>query len=318
MEENVKMTNNVPRPVRKRRSFYVDLVYRLIKEKPLGTFGAGIVIVLFLVGIFARFIAPYGFNESFIAPRLTPPGSLAFLGTDQSGRDVLSRIIYGAQISMQVGLATSILGVSISTAIGLLSGFMGRKVDLIVQRFVDAWMCFPGIFLILTIMAILGPGKGQIIIVLGVSGGIGGSRVIRSTVLNIKENIYIDAAKAIGAPTSTILMKHVLPNISAPIIIMFTTGMGGAIIAEASISFIGYGIPPPYPSWGGMLTQGRAYMVTGWWLAVFPGLALTIVVYGINMFGDALRDLLDPRLRGGIGRYSGTKKKTARRLATAK
>lgn len=295
---------------RKRRSFFYDLFSRLLKQKPLGTFGGIIVVILLLVGIFANVIAPYGYNETYIADRLAPPSIKTWLGADQVGRDVLSRIIYGARISMIVSLATSTISVSISTTIGLISGFLGRKVDLIVQRFVDAWMCFPGIFLILTIMAILGPGLVQVIIVLGIQGGIAGSRVIRSTVLNIKENVYVDAAKAIGCPTRAILARHILPNIMAPIIIMFTTGMGGAIIAEASISFLGWGIPPPHPSWGGMLsTSGRTYMMTAPWLAVWPGLCLSIVVYGINMFGDALRDLLDPRLRGGLGRYSGTKKK---------
>jgi peptide/nickel transport system permease protein len=295
---------------KKRRSFLYDLFSRLIKEKPLGTFGAIIVLILLVVGIFANFIAPYGYNDTYVASRLAAPSGAHILGADQVGRDVLSRIIYGARISMIVSICTAALSVSISTTIGLVSGFLGRKVDLVVQRFVDAWMCFPGIFLILTIMAILGPGIPQVIIVLGIAYGVGGSRVIRSTVLNIKENVYVDAAKAIGCPTRVILARHILPNIMAPIIIMFTTGMGSAIIAEASISFLGWGIPPPYPSWGGMLsTSGRTYMLTAPWLAVWPGLALSIVVYGINMFGDALRDLLDPRLRGGLGRYSGTRKK---------
>lgn len=303
---------------RKPRSFLWDLFYRLVKEKPLGTFGAAIVIVLLLAGIFANFIAPYGYNDPYVAARLSPPSGKTILGTDQMGRDVLSRIIYGARISMIVSLATSTLSVAISTSIGIFSGFAGGRTDLIVQRFVDAWMCFPGIFLILTIMAILGPGLLQVIIVLGVSGGISGSRVIRSTVINIKENVYVEAARSIGCPTGKLLFRHILPNVTAPIIIMFTTGMGAAIIAEASISFLGWGIPPPTPSWGGMLsTSGRTYMLTAPWLAVWPGLALTIVVYGINMFGDALRDLLDPRLRGGLGRYSGTKR-LSKKLATVK
>ena len=303
---------------RKPRSFLGDLFYRLVKEKPLGTFGAAIVIVLLLAGIFANFIAPYGYNDPYVDARLSPPSGKTILGTDQMGRDVLSRIIYGARVSMIVSLATSTLSVAISTAIGIFSGFAGGKTDLVAQRFVDAWMCFPGIFLILTIMSILGPGMAQVIIVLGVSGGISGSRVIRSTVINIKENVYVEAARSIGCPTGKLLLRHILPNITAPIIIMFTTGMGAAIIAEASISFLGFGIPPPTPSWGGMLsTSGRTYMLTAPWLAVWPGLALTFVVYGINMFGDALRDLLDPRLRGGLGRYSGTKK-LSKRLSAVK
>jgi peptide/nickel transport system permease protein len=319
MAESVNSINAGALSTGKRRSFLSDLFYRLIKEKPLGTVGAVIVIILLLAGIFANWLAPYGYNETYIAERLSPPSGTTILGTDQIGRDVLSRIIYGARISMIVSLSVSTLSVCISTTIGTLSGFLGGKVDLVVQRFVDAWMCFPGIFLILTIMAILGPGLIQVIIVLGLSGGISGSRVVRSTVINIKENVYVEAARAIGCPTSKILMRHILPNITAPIIIMFTTGMGAAIIAEASISFLGWGIPPPTPSWGGMLsTSGRTYMMTAPWLAVWPGLALTFVVYGINMFGDALRDLLDPRLRGGLGRYSGTKKKMPKQLAHGK
>ncbi len=305
--------------IRKRHSFFYDLFARLFREKPLGTFGAIVVIILLIVGISANLIAPYGYNETYVAERLAPPSLKNLLGADQVGRDVLSRIIFGARISMIVSLCTASLSVCISTTIGLISGFLGKKVDLVVQRFVDAWMCFPGIFLILTIMAILGPGMVQVIIVLGISGGIAGSRVIRSTVLNIKENVYVDAARSIGCPTMVILARHILPNIMAPIIIMFTTGMGGAIIAEASISFLGWGIPPPHPSWGGMLsTSGRTYMMTAPWLAVWPGLALTVVVYGINMFGDALRDLLDPRLRGGLGRYSGTKKKIPKKKVNRK
>ncbi len=305
--------------VRKRRPFLADLLIRLVKEKPVGTFGAFIVVLLLVCGLLAPVIAPYGYSETYVAPRLSRPSAQHILGTDNLGRDVLSRIIYGARISMIVSLATSAASVTISTAIGVLCGFLGGKVDLISQRFVDAWMCFPGIFLILSIMAILGPGLGQVIIVLAVTGGISGSRVVRATVINIKQNVFVEAARSVGCPTGRMLFKHVIPNVTAPIIIMFTTGMGAAIIAEASISFLGWGIPPPTPSWGGMLsTSGRTYMITAPWLAVWPGLALTLVVYGINMFGDSLRDLLDPRLRGGLGRYSGTRKRISRQLSRGK
>jgi peptide/nickel transport system permease protein len=192
----------------------------------------------------------------------------------------------------------------------MVSGFLGGKTDLIIQRFVDAWVCFPALFIMLTFMALVGSGVLQIIIVLGVLGGIGSSRLKRSAVLAIKSNLYVEAAKSIGAPTWSILFKHILPNIMPPIIITFTMGMGGAILAEASLSFLGYGIPPPYPSWGGMLSgPSRRYMVDAPWMAIWPGVALSIVVYGANMFGDALRDLLDPRLRGGLGRYTGGPRK---------
>ena len=198
----------------------------------------------------------------------------------------------------------------IAALIGGTSGFLGGKVDLAAQRFVDAWMAFPGLLLLLTIMSIVGQGLLQIIVVLGVTGGIGGSRVIRGAVVGIKENDYFLAARAVGTPTRQILIRHVLPNIMAPVIIIFSINIGGVIIAEASLSFLGYGLPFEIPSWGGMLSrEGRLYMEMAPWLAFWPGIFLTIVVYSLNMFGDAVRDLLDPRLRGGQGSYGAAKKR---------
>jgi peptide/nickel transport system permease protein len=176
--------------------------------------------------------------------------------------------------------------------------------DLIVQRFVDAVMCFPGLILMMVIISIVGPSMLTVILVLGITWGIGGSRLIRGATLSIKENMYVQSAVALGAPTGSILFRHILPNIMAPIIIQFTTRVPAIILTEASLSFLGYGIPPPAPSWGSMLSgSGRTYMFLNPWIVVWPGLALSVVVYGVNMFGDAVRDLLDPRLRGGIGRY---------------
>ncbi len=302
----------------KPHSFLVDLLIRLWREKPLGTVGAFIVLILLLVGIFANFLAPFGYNDGFAvtgAARLESSSWQFWMGTDQNGRDVLSRIVYGARISMYVGLGVSVLSTIISAFIGLISGYFGGKTDLIIQRFVDAWMCFPGMFVMLTLMALLGPGILQVILVLGILYGITGSRTVRSAVISIKGNVYLEAARAIGAPSGSILIRHVLPNIMAPLIIVFTSRMGAAILAEASISFLGFGIPEPYPSWGGMLSRSRSYMENALHLAIWPGLALSIVVYGINMFGDAIRDLLDPRLRGGLGRYSGTTKKLPKQIA---
>ncbi len=299
----------------KRRHFLVDLSRRLIREKPLGTIGAVIVLILLLVGIFADVLAPYGYNETLVGGRLESSSWQHWMGTDQSGRDLLSRVVYGARISMFVGLGVSILSTVISGLIGLFSGYIGGKTDLVIQRFVDAWMCFPGVFIMMTLMALVGPGIPQVIIVLGILYGITGSRTVRGAVIGIKENVYVEAARSIGCPTGAILFRHILPNIMAPMIIVFTSRMGAAILAEATLSFLGYGIPEPFPSWGGMLNRGRPYMLEGLHLAVWPGLALSIVVWGINMFGDGLRDLLDPRLRGGLGRYSGTGKKLARETA---
>jgi len=314
VEEGAREVWSVAEEVRKKRPLLLDLLVRLVREKPLGTVGAIIVLLLLLTGIFANFLAPYGENEMTLLDRLQPPSGQYFLGTDNLGRDMFSRIIYGARISMYVGLGAATLSTIISTIIGMVSGFLGGKADIIIQRFVDAWICFPPLFVILTVMAIVGPGLLQVILVLGMMQGIGGSRTVRSAVIGIKENVYVEAARSVGSPTSRILLRHILPNIMAPVIIVFTTRMGAAILAEATISFLGFGIPPPTPSWGGMLSgAGRRYMRIAPHMALFPGLALALVVYGINMFGDALRDILDPRLRGGLGRYSGVKRKRAKK-----
>jgi peptide/nickel transport system permease protein len=300
----------------KRRSALVNFFLRLVREKPMGLIGGIVVLILLLMGIFADVLAPYGFNDIHLKNRLEAPSSQYLLGTDSLGRDELSRIIYGARISVIVGLGSSAIATVIATFIGLTSGFIGGKFDIIVQRFVDAWLSFPALILLLTGMALIGPGITQITLVLGIAVGIGGSRVMRSGVMAIRENVYIDAAKAIGASTSRLLLRHLLPNVTPLLIIFFTVGIAGMIIGEASLSFLGFGVPPPEPSWGGMLSaEGRAFMQQAPWLALWPGLALTVVVWGINMFGDAVRDLIDPRLRGGSGRYGGLNtKKIAKQL----
>jgi peptide/nickel transport system permease protein len=288
----------------KKRSLLVDLVVTLVKTKPLGTVGGIIVLVMFFTGIFADFLAPYDPAEIHLADTLQAPSAKYVLGTDNMGRDLLSRVIHGARISMIVGLAGSALSVAVGTLLGGISGFVSGKTDTVIQRFVDAFMCFPPIFLMLTVMSLLGPGMTQIIFVLGIQGGIRQSRVVRSAVIGIKENTYFQAAIAIGSPSWRTFMKHVMPNIMAPIIIIFTLSMGQMILTEATLSFLGFGIPPPTPSWGGMLSgSGRTYMYMAPWMVLWPGVALSIVVYGINMLGDAVRDILDPRLRGGLGRY---------------
>ena len=293
----------------KRRSRLADFFIRLVKEKPLGTASGIIILILILVAIFGGVLTPYPYDELHLVDRFQGSSAKYLLGTDQLGRDFLSRIIYGARISVLIGLTVTTLNVVIAVLIGGTSGFLGGKLDLAVQRFVDAWMAFPGLLLLLTIMSIVGRGLPQIILVLGISGGIGGSRVIRSAVIAIKENDYFLAARALGTPTSQILNHHVLPNIMAPVIIIFSINIGGVIMSLASLGFLGYGLPPSIPDWGGMLSrEGRKYMEQAPWLALWPGLCLTLVVYSFNMFGDALRDLLDPRLRGGQGSYGTTAK----------
>ena len=286
----------------KRRKGLADFSIRLWREKPLGTAGGIIVLILILVAIFADVLAPYPYDEIHLVDRLTGSSARYLLGTDHAGRDLLSRLIYGARLSLTVGLAATVLNVVVAVLVGGTSGFLGGKFDLAVQRFVDAWMSFPGLLLLLTIMSIAGRGILQIIVVLGIAGGIGGSRVVRGAVIDIRENDYFQAAESIGSSKWRTLIRHVLPNIAAPIIIIFSINIGGVIMSEASLSFLGFGLPAQIPSWGGLLSrEGRKYMEIAPWLALWPGLCLTITVYSLNMFGDAVRDLLDPRLRGGGG-----------------
>jgi len=272
--------------------------------------GGIITLLLLLTGIFANFIAPYGESETHILDMLAAPSARYWLGADNLGRDMLSRVIFGARVSVIVGLAASAIATILSLIIGMLCGYIGGKLDLLVQRVVDAVMCIPQLILMMVVISIIGAGMLSVITVLGVMWGIVGSRHTRSCVIGIKENVYIEAARAIGCSTPRMLIRHILPNIMAPTIVLFSVRVPNAILTEASLSFLGFGIPPPTPSWGGMLGgSGRDYMFQAPWMVIWPGLALSTVVYGVNIFGDAVRDLLDPRLRGGVGRYGVTVKK---------
>jgi peptide/nickel transport system permease protein len=211
---------------------------------------------------------------------------------------------------MYVGLGASALGLSVATVLGVISGYFGGKFDLILQRLVDMALIFPILLMIITLIAVIGQGLAQVIIVMGIWVGIGWIRVIRSAVIAIREEMYLHSAKAIGGTSGSIIMRHVLPNIVPIMIVIFTIDIGTNITAEATLSFLGLGVPPPAPSWGGMLSaDGQRFMYRAPWLAIWPGLVLTIVVFGIHVFGDALRDLVDPKLRSGIGRYGGAKAK---------
>jgi peptide/nickel transport system permease protein len=272
---------------------------RLFRTKPLGAAGGVVFLIFLFCGIFADVLAPYGMNEISPINRLKPPSLDYPFGTDNLGRDMLSRCLYGAQLSVIIGLSAATLATVVSVVIGILTGYLGGKTDMVTQRVVDAWMSFPDLIILIVVVSVLGPGMPQIIGTLGLLLGIAGSRIIRSAVVSVRENMYVHAAQSIGAGTGRILLRHILPNILPPIIVLFTTRVGAVILAESGLSFLGLGVPPPAPTWGGMLSgAGRTYMFQGPWLALAPGLCLTVVVYATNVFGDALRDLLDPRLRG--------------------
>lgn len=288
---------------RRSQSPWVEPFVRLVREKPLGTFGGVLVILLILAAVSATLLSPFPRDEMHIIDKLKAPGGKYLFGTDQFGRDLLTRLLYGAQTSIFVGVGVVSVGTTTATIIAVLSGYFGGLFDILFQRIVDAVQALPGLVLLLTIMAIIGPGLGNVIIALAISSAFGQSRTIRSAVLAIKENQYVDAARAMGATNRRIMWQHVLPNIMAPIIVIATAALGGAILAEASLSFLGFGVIEPVPSWGRMLSNdARSFMVEAPWMAIFPGTALSAAIFGFNMLGDGLRDVLDPRLRGGSGR----------------
>lgn len=275
-------------------------LWRLIKEKPLGACGGVIVLGLLLCALLAPWIATYPYDQTNVRQRLKPSGTQFYLGTDNLGRDIFSRIIYGARVSVTVGFGAVGISLCLATTIGMMSGYFGGKIDVLAQRLVDAFMAIPFLFGSLFIMAILGPGLLNVILSIGCLSAANSSRIIRSATLATRENQFVEAARAVGASHRRILLRYILPNIMATIIIIATINLGFAILTESALSFLGMGVPPPYPSWGEMLSgSGRSYMHKAPWMATWPGVAISLAVFGFNMLGDALRDLLDPRLRGG-------------------
>ena len=281
----------------------LSLLWLFCRRKPLGALGGLLVLVMILMAVFANWIAPYTYDETIRGARMKAPGAQFWMGTDNLGRDIFSRVVYGARVSVTVGFGAVLLANFLATTIGITSGYFGGKYDICVQRVVDAWQSFPFLVVILSIMAVLGPGLMNVILALGVLGAAAASRVIRGATIAVAQNQYIEAARAVGAGHVRIMCRYIFPNVAATIIILATIGLGGAILAESALSFLGFGVPPPYPAWGAMLSgSGRSYMYTAPWMAIWPGAAISLAVFGFNMLGDALRDLLDPRLRGAAGR----------------
>lgn len=286
--------------VRRRRPWpYLNFLSRLFREKHLGAAGLVIVVLMLSMAALAVWIAPYDYRDQTLSESLKAPGFTHWMGTDQLGRDIFSRMLMGAQISLLVAFASVAGFLVVAIIVGMGSGYVGGRLDMIVQRIVDGWMTIPTLIILLALVSIVGHGVWQLILVLSVDRGISTSRVLRGEALSLKESSYAESARAIGVSHSRLFLVHIVPNAFAPIVIMATISLGQFILAEASLSFLGFGIPPPFPTWGGMLSDsGLAYMQRAPWMAIWPGIALSLTVWAFNMLGDSIRDLLDPRLRG--------------------
>jgi peptide/nickel transport system permease protein len=271
---------------------------RFVRRKPLGAAGGLLIAVLIAIAAAAP-LAPYDPLAQNSRERLQAPSASHWFGTDESGRDILSRVVWGARTSLQVGLIAVVIGTVGGTVIGLVSGYLGGKVDMAVQRVMDSLMAFPGLVLAMVIAAMFGRSLWLVMTAIGIVIIPGTNRVMRGAVLAVLPNQFIEAARLVGATDGRILLRHILPNVLPSMLILATAGLGNAILVEASLSFVGLGTPPPQPSWGGMLSgAGRLYFETAPWMAVAPGVAITLAVLGFNLLGDALRDVWDPRLRG--------------------
>ncbi len=285
-------------PQSSRKRSRIGQVFHVFRKKPLGAMGGLIILVFCLVALFAPLIAPFDPVMINSDRLLLAPNTQNILGTDEFGRDIFTRLVWGARISLMVGLLAVLLGTTTGSLLGLVSGYFGGKLDAVIQRIMDTLMAFPMLVLALAMVAALGSSIQNVIFALAVVIMPNAARVIRSTVLSVREKPFVEAARNLGLSKWRILFRHVLPNCLAPYIILATAGLGSAILSEASLSFLGLGTPPPEPSWGAMLSgKTQRFMTEAPWLAIFPGMAITFVVFGFNFLGDALRDLLDPKLR---------------------
>lgn len=273
-----------------------DFWYRFLRNK-LALAGGIVVVLLFALSLLAPVLAPYDPNEINIDGVLEPPSREHLLGTDQLGRDVLSRMIWGSRISLKVGFVATGIAMLIGTILGAVAGYYGRWVDSLIMRFVDVMLCFPAFFLILAVIALLEPSIWNIMIVIGLTGWMGITRLVRADFISLKERDFVQAARVIGATDGRIIFRHILPNAMASVLVAATLGVAGAILTESALSFLGIGVQPPTPSWGNILTAGKDNIDIAWWLSLYPGLAILITVLGYNLLGEGIRDSLDPRLR---------------------
>lgn len=272
------------------------IFWERFKQNKLALLGLIIVLLLSIQALLAPVVAPYDPTKQDIIHRLEPPSLRHLLGTDELGRDVFSRILYGTRISLAVGFVAVGVAVLIGTLLGLWAGFFGGWIDSIIMRFVDVMLCFPTFFLILMVIAFLPPNIFNVMLVIGLTSWPGLSRLVRGECLSMREREFIQAAKLVGLRNRRIIFVHLLPNVFTPVLVSATLGIGSAILTESALSFLGLGVQPPTPSWGNILTSGKDYIHSAWWLSLFPGLAILITVLAYNLLGEGLRDILDPKM----------------------
>ncbi|MCZ7665687.1 MAG: ABC transporter permease [Thermoleophilia bacterium] len=278
----------------------VQKIARAIRRMPVtGLAGGAVLAVFVLAALLAPVIAPYDPNESDTLERLLSPNASHWFGTDQLGRDIFSRILWGGRYTLGASLAVVALSATIATTVAVVSGYFGGKVDLVIQRFVDGWIAFPAFVLLIALISLLGPSLRNVIVVLSFTMAGGMSRILRSSVIVVKEASYIEMARVVGADPVRIMFRHILPQIVPLVLILASVQMGGVVLVLASLGFLGFGIPPPTPEWGSMLSgRARDFIYSAYWLALFPGLAITLTVLCLNLFFDSVRDIIDPRMRG--------------------
>lgn len=272
-------------------------IWTRMKRNKLAMVGLAIIIILFLIAIFADAIAPYGFAEQDLSNQFAKPSSEHIFGTDDLGRDIFSRVVYGSRISLKVGFISVGIALIVGTTIGAVTGYYGGRVDNTLMRFIDILQSIPDTLLAIAILAALGPGLANLMIAVGIAAIPGYARIVRSSVLSIRDMEFIEAAKAAGSSNARIIFKHIIPNCLAPIIVQATLGVAYAILNAAGLSFIGLGLEPPTPEWGAMLSGGRTFIRDYPHLTIFPGLAIVITIFALNVLGDGLRDALDPKLK---------------------
>jgi peptide/nickel transport system permease protein len=276
--------------------FFRDVLWRRLRRNRMAMAGAIIVLIMFVLAVAAPLLGrdPGAID---IAQRLQAPGWSHPLGTDDLGRDVLTRILYGARISLLVGFVAVGIATGIGIFLGALAGYYGRWIDALLMRFVDIMLCFPTFFLILAVIAFLDPSIWNIMIIIGLTGWMGVARLVRAEFLSLRERDFVLAARAVGAGDARIIFRHILPNALSPVLVSVTLGVAGAILTESALSFLGIGVQPPTPSWGNMLITGKQTLGTAWWMSVFPGVAILVTVLGYNLLGEGIRDAFDPRIR---------------------